>query len=106
MDREELAWAAGFLDGEGHFSLSSRDLIPRVKIDQKEPELLLRFRDAVGIGKVFERPQSNGMYTYQVWKFKETLAVGALLWFKLGTYRRKQFAAAIHGYLAADIVRR
>lgn len=55
--KTEIAWAAGFFDGEGTTCLqkqtkSGRDY-PRIAITQKFPEVLHRFRAAVNIGKVY-----------------------------------------------------
>lgn len=44
--RTQLAWAAGFFDGEGCFSLSRSTSYPCVSITQREPQVLLRFADA------------------------------------------------------------
>ena len=60
MDEHELAWAAGFFDGDGwaasvrYGRRSSRR--PMAQINQADangvPEVLTRFRDAVGVGRV------------------------------------------------------
>lgn len=50
----ELAWAAGLFDGEGssYYNESSRSL--QIRISQNyDPEVLERFRAAVGVGKVY-----------------------------------------------------
>ncbi len=47
----ELAWAAGFFDGEGCFTISKD--YPHINIGQTDIEVLDRFRNAVGIGKVY-----------------------------------------------------
>ena len=56
FDREELAWAAGFFDGEGCFCFSEAGQYVCVSITQTEREPLDRFERAVGLGKV------NGPY--------------------------------------------
>ncbi|HTJ60524.1 MAG TPA: hypothetical protein VL333_04950 [Candidatus Saccharimonadales bacterium] len=60
MDEHELAWAAGFFDGDGWAALvrqkGRRTGQPQARINQSSldgvPEVLLRFRDAVGIGRI------------------------------------------------------
>jgi hypothetical protein len=51
----EIAWAAGLFDGEGcsHVHrLRSGKQRPRCHVTQKTPEVLYRFLDAVGFGRV------------------------------------------------------
>lgn len=60
MDRTELAWAAGFWDGEGSAyltgSIRRRKRQPQARINQSSttgvPEVLLRFRNALGFGAI------------------------------------------------------
>jgi hypothetical protein len=52
VDREELAWAAGFFDGEGCFSYSEAGQYVCISITQSERHPLDRFCEAVGTGKV------------------------------------------------------
>ncbi len=63
MDRTELAWAAGFWDGEGSAYLTgSRDRAtkqPQARMDQSSttgvPEVLIRFQKALGSGVIHAR---------------------------------------------------
>lgn len=57
--KEELAWAAGFIDGEGHFGSYDRGTIG-FDLSQSEPahDLLYRMQRLFGFGKV------NGPYVY------------------------------------------
>ncbi|OLC54315.1 MAG: hypothetical protein AUH85_12000 [Chloroflexi bacterium 13_1_40CM_4_68_4] len=58
--RRNLAWAAGFFDGEGWANATGsrrrRAKQPQAKINQASadvvPEVLVRFRDAVGVGRI------------------------------------------------------
>ena len=52
-DREEIAWAAGFFDGEGCFSYIQKARYVCLRIGQSELEPLERFREAVGLGKIY-----------------------------------------------------
>jgi hypothetical protein len=74
----ELAWAAGFFDGEGCTSLAvcRRDgkiisYKAHVCIAQVQAEPLIRFRNAVNIGKVYgpykkESPNQQPQYRYSI----------------------------------------
>jgi len=60
VDSRELAWAAGFFDGEGWSGLSQeagrRTGQPQARINQADPngvpEVLRRFRSSVGFGRI------------------------------------------------------
>lgn len=69
MSKEtELAWAAGFFDGEGtagcylhnksKLSVQDERYCARMTIGQSDPEVLIRFQSAVGVGNV------RGPYKY------------------------------------------
>jgi len=84
MEREELAWAAGFFDAEGHVSSrhktakqgsiwDGRDIV--VTISQAhDPAILERFKAAVGgVGKVFEYSWTDrGTERHDYWRFTAT----------------------------------
>src|ERR1700738_3888302 len=104
INREELAWAAGFFDGEGHTSHTSRryrkdgdsrylyHYIQAVvsQSGQTLPETLTRFHNAVsGIG-VINGPYMTTRQRLPAWRwcaggFKKTQAVIAMLWAFLST---------------------
>jgi hypothetical protein len=54
MDRHELAWAAGFFDGEGWANRSGRGV--QARINQADPcgmpQVLLKFQRIVGVGRL------------------------------------------------------
>jgi len=53
-NREELAWAAGFFDGEGSFSWTEAAAFGCTVINQANKEPLERFQRAVaGLGKIY-----------------------------------------------------
>lgn len=67
----DRAWAAGFWDGEGSTSLKRiRAGAPatsiRMYVSQKDtgPELLQRFQQIVGVGKVAERGSRPGVWAW------------------------------------------
>ena len=109
INREELAWAAGFVDGEGYFWTRHRQTKKdRIKyatiglnVHQVDKYALERLNKALlGLGKVCGPygPYSGNRqahYQYVVGNFADTEAVIALLWNWLGPVKRKQAANAL-----------
>lgn len=105
MKQIELAWAAGFFDGEGcvtyvNHSGKSRTRALRINITQRFSEVLYRFRDAVGgIGRVngpyAARGRKNPLYVYSVTKQADVKAVYGKLKPFLGSVKRAQFEETI-----------
>lgn len=100
INREELAWAAGFFDGEGSFNVHSTHpstgrKYARASINQVHPEVLERFKNAVlDIGNV-TGPHAKGnkrqpIYTYAIQSFEGVQAVYALLYPFLSSVKREQ----------------
>jgi len=104
-DREELAWAAGFFDGEGCFSYVKADGWGVVAIGQTNREPLERFQRAVaGLGKIYgpyEPKQRDGrwcrkpQWVYRAHRRNDVQAIAAMLWFKLGSIKRRQATAVL-----------
>ena len=95
--REEVAWAAGFLEGDGCCSYSTVSRYMCVAIGQAETGVLNRFAQVVGVGKVYgpyERSAKHfgttPAFQYKVHGLENTQAIVAMLWFKLGSAKRKQ----------------
>jgi hypothetical protein len=71
----ELAWAAGFFDGEGHTGLSRKEngsLSPRLTINQTDPGVLSRFLAAVGSSAKLRHYSRNGKQDRKgagIWQF-------------------------------------
>jgi hypothetical protein len=108
--REELAWAAGFFDGEGSFSWAGR--YAHISIAQTDRELLDRFRDALDVGHVHGpslardplRP-SRTRFTFNAYGSDAFRRVTKSLWPHLGTLKRAQAIAAMRrtaGVSSAD----
>ena len=102
-DREQLAWSAGFADGEGSFFWAQYKIRhPRVRFElgQVNPEPLWRFRDATGFGAPVNGPYGNTkadakkpaqpQWTWAISGFEDVQALLAMLWPWLGTPKRKQ----------------
>lgn len=118
MNHEELAWAAGFFDGEGsigvyHFELYGRyrgtghmGRALRLSIQQADRYVLDRFVQAVGIGRVMGPYRSGGKdgYTrrprwkYDVGSFETVQAVVAMIWRWLSPVKRVQAGDALREY--------
>lgn len=113
--REELAWAAGFFDGEGTVSWA-KNVHGRgtftIKISQLDTETLDRFRAAVGTGTI-GGPYPNGKrnngaaYIYQ-WRQSGPLGVDAFNAIRpyLSSIKRKQGDYALQKRLENLALRR
>lgn len=101
----ELAWAAGFFDGEGSTgsapkrgadSLGVFASVPQAaSTPQRPPAVLFRFHRAVGeLGRIgnpyFDRRSRAYLFQWRTDNFEEVQAVTALLWRDLGTVKRAQ----------------
>lgn len=108
MNREELAWAAGFFDGEGGFyaypnarKKPNQKLYPRIEIGQIDRAILQRFQRAVGLGLMrgpyqkHSTPNQKPIWKFGVYHFEHVQAVGAMLWPWLSSRTRKQFTNVI-----------
>jgi len=89
----ELAWAAGFFDGEGTTYADKTHSI-FVSVGQKHPALLYRFNDAIwNLGKVYG--PYNNFYSLRIASFAKVQQVLALLWPYLGDEKREQARKAL-----------
>lgn len=97
----QLAWAAGFFDGEGCFTArkgaNGRRYL-NLQIAQSEPtELLERFVDMFGVGKVYtwDRPDREGLVSTYQCHGRQAFQVADLLWPYLGEQKRAAFKRVI-----------
>ena len=119
-DTHELAWAAGFFDGEGYTGYRAATGAPRkdgsyrpggyrhvqVDVRQVDRQALDRFQAAVGgVGKVGgpygpydSRPGTQPHHCFRTMNFADTQAVIAMLWKYLGPIKRAQASAALRAY--------
>ena len=100
-NREELAWAGGFLCGDGSFYVDPR---PRANAVQNEPLALERFGKALQMGglhgghRIYGRAKKP-MYQWRISGFEKTQATIAMLWPWLTEAKRKQARAVLtNGY--------
>lgn len=117
-ERIELAWAAGFFDGEGtttahkgnasqrlHLMVAVKQTVSRDEAHSGLPDVLVRFAAAVGVGRIggpyLDRPGRAGFSEARrpqyMWYAKADAAQVAVrrLWLDLGDVKRAQAEAAI-----------
>jgi len=116
FNREELAWAAGFYDGEGHTRVrlvpldasrrGNQQVQLGVVINQaSSPELLERFKRAVGVGAV-NGPYKKGLphhkpqYVYSTQSFESVQHCICCMWPWLGSAKRNQALRVLRTWLA------
>lgn len=98
--REELAWAAGFFDGEGSIytakmgKKAGKHTI-HLDIAQTDPEVLNRFYSAVSVGKVYgpytpKTKNSRPYWRYTAASYKSCQYVIAVLWEFLSPVKKLQ----------------
>jgi len=106
LDEHELAWAAGFFDGDGWAALvrpkRRRTGQPIAQINQSDPdvvpEVLRRFRDAVGVGSIRGPKREAGLIDSYRWSASsrgDVTRAGVLLAPWLCGQKRGQFATAL-----------
>jgi len=104
LDKQLLAWASGFFDGEGSTIAKTEDRRPGysqllVAVPQSGngtiPEVLQRFRTAaLGTGR-FDGPDSDGIHRWIARGRVDAETTLALLWPQLGSVKRTQAQRAI-----------
>src|SRR5512142_973376 len=106
MDRHELAWAAGFFDGEGWAGVlrqaDRRTVQPHARINQADdvatPEVLIRFHAAVGVGRLggpYRKEGRRDLYRWEVSSRSDVATVLASLSPWLGTIKIGALASAV-----------
>ena len=101
VNREDLAWAAGFADGEGSFHPTvdcrpSRKPHPRFEIGQSDIRALERFQKVLPFGAhvsgpyYLNHPRRAPHWRYYVNGFENVQALLSLLWTWLGPVKRQQ----------------
>jgi hypothetical protein len=99
-DTHELAWAAGFFDGEGNAGLSGRQL--RLRVSQVGRSTLDRFQAALGgMGQIRpdgERPRKQPQHIFELLRIEEVHLATWLLWPWLSEPKRAQIERAMAQY--------
>lgn len=111
MDIIEIAWAGGFMEGEGSIGAQRRasghvNLIAQAA--QADPEPLERLRAALGCGRIYGpyKQSRSGIrsvqdrYAWMVYDFESVQHVTVLLWPFLGSRKRLVIADAFRCYHA------
>lgn len=104
MDREELAWAAGFIDGEGSFGIQKgngkRKDLPFFSAGQVDRRVLDRLCVALEVGKVYgpyttKNPNENDYHYFRVTGRKKVIQIASMVWPWLSHVKREQYGRAI-----------
>jgi hypothetical protein len=100
----ELAWAAGFFDGEGTFAFYKSGRFV-ASVMQTDPEVLVRFRDAIGIGSLFGPYKTTGLGKKPIYQYRSNGAavaqqIVALLWPYLCSIKQEQARKSIRLWAA------
>lgn len=93
----DLAWAAGFYDGEG-CTMSFRikhHRYTRTIISQKDTEVLIKFKNIVGCGKIYTRTDRQLSY-WQTCNEKDARKVIEMIYPYLGSIKQCQANKAIN----------
>lgn len=108
LDREELAWAAGFFDGEGSVGSYPRGHkgAPRimVQVAQVDREVLDRFAAVIGEGVIRGPLENNGSnsspyYAFSIDGHHRVQHAMCLMWNWLGSVKKEAFIKAANTYL-------
>lgn len=124
IEREDLAWAAGFFEGEGYVGLHLRHDPNAVSLAAKQqvyatlvfevgqvnPEPILRlsliFAPLGYVSKPYKNSKSStSSIRFRANTFEHVQAFVAMLWYWLSAKKREQAANALKGYLLADAAR-
>jgi hypothetical protein len=99
INTNDIAWCAGFFDGEGTtFTSSGTNSYIVLSITQNDPAVLEKFSKTTGMGKIYgpyPRPNGNPFYTYKLERWADVQYVVALMWKFLGDIKRKQAISAL-----------
>ena len=102
----EVAWAAGFWDGEGsvcyRYDEGKRCRAFTASISQKHREVLDKFRSAMGLGTVggpYTRKDGRIYYQWQLHNSTGVRKLARSMWPYLGTEKKRQFIRAMRGFV-------
>jgi hypothetical protein len=99
MPNEELIWAAGLFEGEGHVRVGSERSRGHIAaLSMTDEDVIRRFQNAVGFGRVRGPIVRGGHKPVFIWtacNFQDVQALMCFFWRWLGQRRREQFKAAV-----------
>ena len=108
IQREQLAWAAGFFEGEGsvgaYYIKNGNRWVLKLSIAQVEREPLDKFHAAIGgLGRVYgpykqRNEKSSPQFLFMMNSFEACQAVIAMIWRWLSAKRKKQAFTALRNY--------
>lgn len=110
MSTPELAWAAGFFDGEGSTVQTSRITNGRssrrysriqMSLAQNDRRPLDRFAAAVGAGSIcgpYQFRRRNPIYIWRASSKRDVLAVINALWLHLSEPKREQIERSVENH--------
>lgn len=110
-DEYELAWAAGFYDGEGSAGFysngsSSRSMRLCASVAQKDLRPLRRFQRALGFGRIGNIAAQSGVSYWRVTSEPDVRRLSQLLWPHLSEPKREQFTRVLSAFDARPVVQR
>lgn len=98
MKREDAAWCAGILEGEGWFG-TFQDGAPRIGLMMTDFDVVRRFAALIRVGNVHPRAaRKEGYKPYLTWhasSYEAAQAVTAIVWPWLGVRRRAAATAML-----------
>jgi hypothetical protein len=110
LNGAELAWAAGFFDGEGSTMVHTDEsrpgylrlemVVPQSGRGAGVPAALVRFHTALGAMGRIVGPEGGDIYKWVSAGRLEAIAVAAFLWNQLGPVKQRQANDAIRTFLA------
>lgn len=108
MNKLELAWAAGFYEGEGSTGCYTKGLnrkgLPRhdqqlqLSVGQNNPEKLFKLRDIFGFGRIYgpyKTKRLNPITFYRTNRPDEVMTIMCSIWSWLSQQRKDQFKRAV-----------
>ena len=95
LNREELAWVAGFYEGEGSIHYNAGSYGIQLSVRQKDYEPLYHMKRALGFGRIDGPYSSNPCAGWRVTNFEQVQATVALMWPWLSERRREQACKAL-----------
>ena len=108
MDRHDLAWAAGFFDGEGWANRTQRGVQSRINQADPDgvPEVLLKFQRIVGVGRIDGPLLKEGkkpLYYWEATSRPDVAKVADLIGRWLCPAKRTEFEGALGALLPAAV---